>query len=111
MTGVAVGDPLKGHTDSVSSVAYSQHIISGSQDRTIRIWDAKSGAAIGNPLEGHTDYVWSVAYSPNGWHIISGSYDHTVRIWDAKSGAAISNHCEQSARSPRGLVAKSGFRR
>jgi WD40 repeat protein len=44
-TGAAVGNPLKGHTDG-ASVAYSpdgRHIISGSDDRTIRIWDASRG--------------------------------------------------------------------
>ena len=79
------------------SVAYSpdgHHIISGSYDRTIRIWDAKTGAAVGNPLEGHTSGVLSVAYSPDGHHIISGSFDGTIRIWDAKIGAAVGNPLE-----------------
>ena len=66
-----------------------KHIISGSDDETIRIWDAVSGAAVGEPLRGHTDGVRSVAVSPDGKHIISGSYDNTVRIWDAVSGAAV----------------------
>ena len=82
-----------GHTDRVTSVAYSpdgRHIVSGSRDMTIRIWDAKTGAAIGDsPLEGHTEWVTSVAYSPDARHIISGSGDKTIRIWDAKTGTAI----------------------
>ena len=84
--------PLPAVTGAVYSVAYSsdgQRIISGSEDRTIRIWDAKTGAPVGKPLEGHTDNVWSVAYSPNGQHIISGSADHTIRIWDAHTGGAV----------------------
>jgi WD40 repeat protein len=91
-TGAAIGQPLKGHTGSVRSVACSpdgQHIISGSNDRTIRIWDARTGAAIGQPLEGHTSWVSSVACSPDGQHIISGSADMTIRIWDARPGATI----------------------
>src|SRR5258706_456731 len=78
-------------------VAYSpngRHIISGSYDHTIRIWDAKTGVAVGDPLKGHTGSVTSVAYSPNGCHIISGSYDHTIRIWDAKTGAAVGDPLE-----------------
>jgi WD40 repeat protein len=74
----AVGKPLEGHTDRVRSVAYSpdgQHIISGSDDKTIRIWNAETGSAVGKPLEGHTHWVRSVAYSPDGRHIISGSSD------------------------------------
>jgi len=81
----------------VRSVAYSpdgQHIISGSEDSTIRIWDAETGAPVGNPLEGHIGLVESVAYSPDGRHIISGSFDRTIRIWDAETGAPASDPLE-----------------
>src|SRR5258706_406445 len=74
---------------SVASSPDGRHIISGSDDHTIRIWDAKTGAAVGDPLKGHTHSVRSVAYSPDGRHIISGSDDHTIRIWDAKTGTAV----------------------
>ena len=60
-----------------------QQIISGSYDRTIRIWDAKSGSQLGTPLRGHSDSVMSVAYSPSGRHIVSGSRDSTIRVWDS----------------------------
>jgi WD40 repeat protein len=79
---------LEGHTDAVSSIAFSSDglcIVSGSQDYTIRIWDAVSGAAL-NTLEGHTSGVNSIAFSPNGLRIVSGSDDHTIRLWDAVSG-------------------------
>ena len=79
------------------SVAYSpdgRHIVSGSKDNRIRIWDAETGSAVGDPLEGHTDWVWSVAYSPDGRHIVSGSKDETIRIWDAKTGSAVSELLE-----------------
>ncbi|KAJ7808904.1 WD40-repeat-containing domain protein [Mycena olivaceomarginata] len=83
---------LQGHDDSVSSVAFSpdgQRIVSGSDDKMVRIWDATTGAAIGEPLQGHDDWVSSVAFSPDGQRIVSGSGDKTVRIWDAATGAAI----------------------
>jgi len=89
---VAIGNFLEGHTGYVWSVAYSPDgrcIISGSHDKTIRIWDAKTGTAIGEPLEGYADHLRCVASSPDGKHIISGSADSTIRIWDAKTGAAI----------------------
>ena len=71
-----VGSPLQGHTDSVSSVAFSpdgRHIVSGSFDKTIRVWDVQTGGQVGNPLQGHTSSVNSVAFSPDGRHIVSGS--------------------------------------
>ena len=40
---------LTGHSGSVWSVAYSpdgKHIVSGSWDRTVKIWDAQSGEEV-----------------------------------------------------------------
>jgi WD40 repeat protein len=62
--------------------------VSGSGDRTVRIWDAVSGAVL-HILEGHTDPVYSVAFSSDGSRIVSGSGDCTVRIWDAISRAVL----------------------
>ncbi|KAF7326778.1 WD40 repeat-like protein [Mycena venus] len=70
------------------------HIVSGSDDQTVRIWDAHTGLAVGEPLEGHTRSVNSVAFSPDGNHIVSGSDDQTVRIWDAHIGAAVGEPLE-----------------
>jgi WD40 repeat protein len=79
---------IKGHTDYVSSVAYSPdgtHIVSGSDDKTARVWDAVTGKQLA-VLEGHTNWVSSAAFSPDGAHIVSGSYDRTIRVWDAYTG-------------------------
>jgi WD40 repeat protein len=80
---------LHGHTDWVSSVAYSPdgtHIVSGSHDKTIRVWNATTGQSVAGPFQGHTSSVSSVAYSPDGTHIVSGSRDNTIRVWNASTG-------------------------
>ncbi len=74
---------FQGHESSVWSVAFSpdgQSIVSGSDDRTVRLWDL-DGNPIGEPFQGHEDSVWSVAFSPDGQSIVSGSSDRTVRLW------------------------------
>ncbi|KAG1814348.1 uncharacterized protein BJ212DRAFT_1463366 [Suillus subaureus] len=45
-TGEPVGEPLRGHTDSVWSVSFSPdgtHIVTGSSDKTIRLWHVVMG--------------------------------------------------------------------
>ena len=74
---------MEGHTDLVYSVAYSpdgEKFISGSFDKSIRIWDAKTWT-LENALGRHMGWVISVAYSPDGTKIISsGSQDKTLCI-------------------------------
>ncbi|CUA71831.1 putative WD repeat-containing protein alr3466 [Nostoc sp, PCC 7120] [Rhizoctonia solani] len=64
-------------------------IVSGSGDKTLRIWNAETGSNVLGPLEGHSGWVNSVQYSPNGTHIASGSDDQTIRIWDALDGTMV----------------------
>jgi len=79
---------LNGHTDLVSSVAFSTdgtRIVSGSRDKLVRVWDASTGRAL-NVLNGHISSVTSVAFSTDGTRIVSGSTDESVRVWDALTG-------------------------
>ena len=53
---------LQGHRGYVTSVAYSpdgSHIVSGSWDKTIRVWSVTTGQSVAGPFQGHTDLVWS----------------------------------------------------
>ena len=75
-------------TGLVYAVAVSpdgHFIVSGSNDKTVKVWNTASGRLL-RSLDGHTDSVRAVAVSPDGRFIVSGSNDKTVKVWDAASG-------------------------
>jgi WD40 repeat protein len=80
-----------GHDDHVYSAAYSPDglgIVTGSNDATARLWDARTGAELG-VLRGHRGPVFAAAYSPDGRRIVTASADQTARIWDAATRTAL----------------------
>ncbi|MCT0198267.1 WD40 repeat domain-containing protein, partial [Synechococcus sp. CS-1325] len=79
---------LEGHSGNVDSIAWSPDgscLASGSDDKTIRMWDPTSGRCT-HTLEGHSEWVRSIAWSPDGSCLASGSDDKTIRMWDHTSG-------------------------
>ncbi|CDF36581.1 WD40-repeat containing protein [Chondrus crispus] len=81
-----------GHESAVCSVAMSgdgKRAVSGSWDRSVRVWDVDTGLQIGDALTGHTSVVASVAMSGDGKRAVSGSWDESVRVWDLDTGLQI----------------------
>ena len=77
--------------DSTLSVAFSsdsKYIVSGSWDKTIKLWDAKNRQLI-RTYKGHKETIVSVAFSPNDKYIVSGSWDKTIKLWDTENGQLI----------------------
>ena len=72
---------LEGHTDCVSAVCAlpDGRVLSGSCDKTLRVWNLTSGACEA-VLKGHTDAVKSVCALPDG-RVVSGSSDQMLRVW------------------------------
>jgi WD40 repeat protein len=89
---------MQGHDRSVTTLHFSpdeSHIVSGSSDRTVRVWDLNTGIQV-HTLSGHLEAVYSVVYSLDGVHIASASEDQTVRIWDSFSGEQIHHFIEST---------------
>jgi WD40 repeat protein/uncharacterized caspase-like protein len=81
---------LTGHGGWVNQVQFSpdgQTLVSGSEDKTIKLWNVRTGSLM-RTLSGHEQRVTSVAFSPDGQTIASGGGDRTVRLWNLKNGEA-----------------------
>jgi len=75
---------LDGHSGPVRTVAFSKdgsRIISGSQDNTIRFWDAVGGQLL-KSFRGHDGAVRTVAFAESDQVILSGSHDNSIRKWN-----------------------------
>jgi hypothetical protein len=98
---------LQGHNDWIQSIAVTpdgQRIITGSQDRTVRVWDAVTGRQL-LVLQGHTRPVRSVAVTPDGQQIITGSADGTVKIWEAATPEQVARWKEHEQEAAQRLAA------
>lgn len=84
-----VGRKLKsflGHTNQITDILVTidrKHIISSSEDKTVRIWEIRSG----KELFAFKDHQWTVtdiATDPHGKYLVSGSLDGTVHLYHLK---------------------------
>jgi mono/diheme cytochrome c family protein len=80
-----------GHTGAILSLAFSpngEFALSGSADRTLRLWYVETGKEL-RRFVGHTDEVSAVAFSPGGQFALSGSADRTLRLWNLATGREV----------------------
>jgi len=83
-----------GHQQEIHSLDFSTDgrlIVSGSGDKTVRIWDMVDGTSKVLTINDDDSYagITSVAISPDGQYVAAGSMDAVVRVWDVSTGQLV----------------------
>ncbi|XP_074170534.1 dynein assembly factor with WD repeat domains 1 isoform X3 [Rhinolophus sinicus] len=80
---------LRAHLLPLTNVALNKSgscFITGSYDRTCKLWDTASGEEL-HTLEGHRNVVYAIAFNnPYGDKIATGSFDKTCKLWSVETG-------------------------
>ncbi len=63
-------------------------VITASQDKTARLWDASTGRSIGKPLEASRP-ITAVAFHPSGEMVVTASRNRQSQLWNASDGTPI----------------------
>ncbi|PWA20176.1 hypothetical protein CCH79_00003685 [Gambusia affinis] len=91
---------LKAHILPLTNIAFNKsgsRFITGSYDRTCRVWDTASGTEL-HTLEGHRNVVYAIAFNnPYGDKIATGSFDKTCKLWCAETGKCFHTFCGHRA--------------
>lgn len=75
-----VGSSTTSYGTQTSNSDEDELVVSGSNDKTIRIWRASSGECV-CLLEGHESLVRALAYDALTGRLVSASYDQSVIVW------------------------------
>jgi hypothetical protein len=78
-------------------------VVTASDDKTARVWDATTGQPLTPPLE-HQSRVVSAAFSPDGTRVVTASLDKTARVWDGATGKPLTPPLEHQ-----GLLSSAAF--
>ncbi len=77
---------IDAHANSVFCLQYSpdnQHLLSGSRDAHLKIWDTKLNYQLQESIVAHMYTINHMAYSPDGRLFATASIDKSIKIWDA----------------------------
>lgn len=79
--------PHEGHAECIYTIQYSPNfLVSGSRDRTVRIWNMRTRRLVGEPLKGHTGSVLCLQFDEEEQVLVTGSSDSSVIIWKFPTG-------------------------
>ncbi|RDL40794.1 WD40 repeat-like protein [Venustampulla echinocandica] len=81
--------PEEAHEECIYTIQFSgQYLVSGSRDRTLRIWDLNTKRLVRPPLRAHNGSVLCLQFDadPEEDLLVSGSSDATVVLWRFSTG-------------------------
>ena len=84
--------PEEGHTECVYAIQHTaDHLVSGSRDKTLRIWNLDTGRLKLPPLHGHAASVLCLQFDERPDHdlIVSGGSDNWIIVWRFSTGALL----------------------
>lgn len=94
--------PHEAHRECVYTIQFfGRWLVSGSRDKTLRIWDLETRRLRGSPLTGHTQSVLCLQFDPTEKEdvIMSGSSDSNIIVWRFSTGQKI-KEIQQAHRDP-----------
>jgi WD40 repeat protein/outer membrane protein OmpA-like peptidoglycan-associated protein len=100
---------LRGHSAGVQNIRFSpdgKWIASASLDRTIIIWDVKTGI-LRHRLRSHSASVYEVTFNKKGNLLASASEDGTVCLWDSRYGKLLGTYQNKPLSLSNGLILRS----
>ena len=83
---------IDAHAGPVVSIAFTydgSRLITGSHDKTAKIWDVQTSELIQTFAKGHADAITAVGSHLGGRRVMTASRDGSARIWNAETGRAI----------------------
>ncbi len=90
---------INAHSDWVRCMNFtpdSEKLVSGSFDKTIKLWQLDTGKAI-YTLEDRLKGVFALAVSPDGKLLASGSWDEKIELWNLETGTLLHNLSQHQA--------------
>ncbi|MBD2527408.1 WD40 repeat domain-containing protein [Nostoc sp. FACHB-133] len=70
-------------------------LASGSDDKTIKLWNATTGALL-HTLTGHREGIQSIVFTPDEQTLISTSLDNTIKFWNTQTGSEVRTISEKT---------------
>ena len=84
-----------------------RRLVTASEDKTARIWDATTGQEVASALH-HSDWVFSARFSPDARYVLTASRDHMVRLWDWRTARLARPALEHEDEAFAAVFAKQG---